>query len=412
MCFREKSVMEQREEFVRLALLPDANVKALAARFSIARSKAYKWIGRWKAEGAAGLADRSRRPKSSPKRSGAALEAAVLAVRVDSNGAWGGRKIAKVLERRDGANRLAPSTVTAILRRHGALAANRAEHPGPWQRFERAEPNELWQMDFKGHFQAGFGRCHPLAVIDDHSRYAIGLQACANQTHATVKDFLAILLRRHGLPLRILCDNGVPWGDPTGEHFTKLTVWLMRLGVAVSHGRFHHPQTQGKEERFNRTLKAEAIEGLCFDGLASCQSRFDAFRNRYNHERPHDSLSLDVPASRYRPSPRAFPETLPPIEYKDGDIVITVNAAGCIHLKGRTICVGRGFCGEAVALRPDGDGRYAVYFCAHQLGAIDLAKLRAGGKGPLLGPDGESRFKRSNQRLHEIVKYPIEKQLS
>jgi transposase InsO family protein len=178
MCWREVSVIDQREEFAKLALVCGANRHELCRRFGISRSNGYKWLRRYVAEGRAGLADRSRRPHRSPNRAAPGVEAAVLQVRRDSNNSWGGRKIAKVLHDTGAIAAPAASTITEILRRHGKLEERAAEHPGPHQRFERAQPNELWQMDFKGHFGVGGGRCHPLTVLDDHSRYALGIEAC------------------------------------------------------------------------------------------------------------------------------------------------------------------------------------------------------------------------------------------
>jgi transposase InsO family protein len=400
MGFRELTVIEQREEFVLLALAPRANVSALARRFGIARSKAYQWIGRYKAEGRAGLAERSRRPKASPRRSPAATESAVLAIRAESNNAWGGRKIARVLEREGHAMVPSPSTVTAILRRHGKLEERAHEHPGPWRRFEHAAPNDLWQMDFKGHFAMKTGRCHPLSVLDDHSRYAICLEACARESAASVEQGLTAAFRRHGLPHRILCDNGSPWGASGEAYYTGFAIWIIRLGIGLSHGRVRHPQTQGKDERFHRSLKAEVVAGHSFDTLAQCQAAFDRWRIRYNHERPHQALDLAVPAERYRVSPRVFPEILPAIDYGPDVLVRKVNAAGCIALEYRSWCVGRGFVGEPLGLRADTDGRYGVYYCAHHLGDIDLRLLPKGASSPLIKPqraEGYPHYPRSSQ---------------
>jgi len=208
--------MDQREEFVRLALAPGANKSELCRGFGISRNKGHKWLKRYAAEGRAGLGDRSRRPHCSPTRSSDAIETEVLRIRARSNGAWGGRKIAAVM-RREGVKPVpAPSTITEILRRHGKLEQRAAEHPGPYQRFERAQPNELWQMDFKGHFALPKGRCHPLTVIDDHSRYALLVEACGDEQDLTVRARLTAVFRRYGLPFVMLMDNGPPWGDSGG----------------------------------------------------------------------------------------------------------------------------------------------------------------------------------------------------
>ena len=144
----------------------------------------------------------------------------------------------------------------------------------------------------------------------------------------SLRTRLAGVFRRYGLPERILADNGSPWGGVSDHGFTPLTVWLLHVGVAVSHGRPYHPQTQGKDERFHRTLAAEVLRYERFDDLRHCQRRFDDWREIYNHERPHEALELKVPASRYRVSERPFPEVLPAIEYAPGLAVRKVQAEG------------------------------------------------------------------------------------
>jgi transposase InsO family protein len=272
----------------------------------------------------------------------------------------------------------APSTITEILRRHGKLEQRAGEHPGPYQRFERKEPNELWQMDFKGDFATRGGRCHPLTVIDDHSRYALTVAACRTQQDQPTRERLVEVFRRYGLPIAMLMDNGSPWGDSGGGPFTAFSVWLLRLGVRVAHGRPCHPQTQGKDERFHRTLKAEVLLGREFADLAQCQRAFDDWRHVYNYRRPHQALDLATPSERYRASPRSFPDTLPPIEYSDGDIIRKADREGDISFKNRRIRLGKPFRGEPIALRPSAeDGVFSIHFCRHQIGTIDLRSIEA-----------------------------------
>jgi transposase InsO family protein len=373
MPMRELSIVDQREEFVKLALRPGANKRELCRRFGISRSKGYKWLGRYAAEGREGLVDRSRRPHCSPKRTAAAMEAEVLRIRKDSNNAWGGRKIARVLKRTGEVVVPAPSTITQVLRRHGKLEQGSSEHPGPCQRFERAQPNELWQMDFKGDFSAGRGRCYPLTVIDDHSRYALAVEACGVQQDRPTRERLVAAFRRYGLPEAMLMDNGAPWGDSGGGRFTAFSVWLLRLGVRVTHGRPYHPQTQGKDERFHRTLKAEVLYGRHFADLTECQRAFDRWRHIYNYQRPHQAIDLATPSERYRPSLRSFPETLPSVEYGPDDLIRKADQEGDIHFKSRRIRLGKPFRGELIALRPTTeDGVFSIHFCTHQIATVDL----------------------------------------
>ena len=363
--------MTLRQEFLSLAQQVGANFSQLCRRFGISRKTGYKWRRRYREKGVTGLADRSCRPQRSPRRSKPAIEEKVLAIR-DQYG-WGARKIKACLERA-GHGPLAKSTVHSILLRHERVT-NVPEKTGRTsQRFEQERPNQLWQMDFKGHFRLGNQeRCHPLTVLDDHSRYSLCLQACRNEQTATVQQQLTAAFRRYGLPERMLMDNGPPWGNDLLHRFTPLTVWLLRLGIAVSHGRPYHPQTQGKDERFHRTLKIEVLAQRVFADFEHMQSRFDDWRHCYNHIRPHEALGMEVPASRYEPSPRSFPEQLPPIDYGTIDHVRKVREGGRISFRRREFRVGKAFRGYAVALRPStDDGVYDVYFATHPIAKVDL----------------------------------------
>jgi len=308
------SAMTIRLEFVRLAEQGTLNMRELCRRFRISAPTGYKWLRRYKQEGSCGLEDRSHRPRQQPRHSTPELEQRVVQVR-GKNPAWGGRKIRKVLERTGQLPLPSASTVSAILRRHDLLDPQQQAASKAWQRFEHDRPNELWQMDFKGHFAIDQGRCHPLTVLDDHSRFNLGLRACGNELETTTRQQLGAIFRVYGLPRRMLADNGPPFGTSGDQAYSSLQVWLMRLGVELCHGRPCHPQTQGKDERFHRTLKLEVLRNREFHSLAQVQREFDSWREVYNHQRPHDALSLEVPAARYCPSSRPFPESLPPLEY-------------------------------------------------------------------------------------------------
>lgn len=369
--------MSLREEFVRLAGAEGTNLSELCRQFDIARRTGYRWLRRSQAEGLAGLEDRSRRPHSSPRQTPPELEARVVALR-QQHPAWGARKLSRRLRDLGLADVPAPSTVTAILRRHGLLEGSRAGLPRAFTRFEHAAPNDLWQMDFKGHVPCGETRCHPLTVLDDHSRYNVVLRACPDERTATVRDSLIGAFRTYGLPLRIAVDNGSPWGDREGSPYTALGVWLLRLGVRVSHSRPYHPQTLGKDERFHQTLRREVLRHPLAD-LADGQRRFDAWRVVYNQERPHEALDDAVPATRYRPSERCYPERLPPLEYLPGDLVRRVQSKGYTQLLGRTVRLPKAFRGQSVAFRPlPTDGHYAVVYARVHFAEVDLTATTRG----------------------------------
>ena len=366
------SVVKIRLDFVRLAEQGSLNMRELCRRFRISAPTGYKWLGRYKREGAPGLEDRSHRPRQQPKRSSPELEQRVVEVRGE-NPAWGGRKIRKVLERAGQGPLPSASTVSAILRRHELLDPRQQAVCKGWRRFEYQSPNELWQMDFKGHFAIDRGRCHPLTVLDDHSRFNLGLRACRNELESTAREQLSAIFRIYGLPGRMLADNGPPFGTKGEETYSSLEVWLMRLGVELAHGRPRHPQTQGKDERFHRTLKLEVLRNREFHSLAQVQREFDRWREVYNHQRPHDALELEVPAARYRPSPRPFPESLPPLEYACDMIVRKVAGHGAISFHSREFHIGKAFLGLPVGVRATTtDGLFQVFFSATEIRHIDL----------------------------------------
>lgn len=377
MPFEEKSQMSMRLEFVREALLEGANVSALCRRDGIGRTLAYKLIKRFQASGEAGLAELPRRPHGSPRRSSACAEAEVLGVRA-AHPAWGGRKIAKVLQNK-GLAAPAASTVTDILRRNGVALGQFGGGAKPFIRFEHEAPNDLWQMDFKGHVaMSGGGRLHPLTVLDDHSRFSIVLSACGLENTATVKTRLIEAFRCFGLPVRMATDNGPPWGDRQGQPFTLLTVWLIEKGISISHSRPCHPQTLGKDERFHRSLKAEAM-AQTFTDLAAAQAAFNAWRNIYNQDRPHEAIGYAVPADRYSPSSRQYRETPEPWHYPQEDTVRRVQKKGEARLFGYEVRISKAFCGKDIAFRPakdQPDGIFDAFFRHQKIKTVNLANER------------------------------------
>jgi len=373
MPFTGVSAMDRKLEFVRLAQGGGGpGFGELCRRFGISRTLGYRVLARYRDGGAAGLAERSRRPLTSPRQTDAEIEAAVLAVRA-AHPAWGGRKIAAVLKRQG----LAPpsaSTVTQILRRGGVTLGELGGGASAFIRFEHPEPNDLWQMDFKGHVPMRQGRLHPLTVLDDHSRFALVLAACADEQTDTVKTCLIKAFELYGLPWRITADNGSPWGNGPQDPYTPLGVWLIERDIRLGHSRPYHPQTQGKDERFHRTLKAEALSGPPFESLDHAARHLDRWRDIYNTERPHEAIGLATPFDRYRLSPRQYRPEPEPFDYAPDDQLRRVQQGGHLSFKSRRIKVPKAFAGRAVALRPTPRSDiFEVFFRATNLGAIDLS---------------------------------------
>ncbi len=375
MPWREANLMSLRTEFIELAEKKDANISEICHQFEISRKTGYKWLNRFREGGKDTLEDQSRRPQHSPNKTPGSIEELVRKARMQ-HPAWGGRKIKTYLERRGYDHIPAVSTITEILRRKDLINPEEAQKHKPFQRFEMDNSNELWQMDFKGYFSlTEGGYCHPLTILDDHSRYLIGLKACSNETRQTVQEHLREIFGYYGLPDRMLMDNGPPWGNSLDHPYTMLGLWLIRLGIKVSHGRPYHPQTQGKDERFHRTLNEELIRRHPMTNLEQCQIIFDQWRDIYNNDRPHESLNLDTPCEHYQPSSKSFPKFLEPIVYPSSYIVRKVDKSGVIYFKNKRYRIGKAFRHTVVGLcKNDEEDTVNVFFCDECVAKIPLRK--------------------------------------
>lgn len=378
MPWQPKDLMNIKREFVELALQEGANRRELCRRFGIGAKAAYALLARYAQEGNSAFNARSRRPHASPRRTPAAMEQALLELR-GAHPAWGGRKLARRLAELGYPDVPSPATVTAILHRHGLITLAASAAAQHWQRFEHPEPNALWQIDFKGYFETAGGKCHPLTVLDDHSRFNLALQACARPDTPSVKEHLTAVFERYGLPLRINADNGGPWGSPRqAEHgLSELSVWLIRQGIRISHSAPYHPQTNGKIERFHRSLKAEVLAGRSFADLAQAQCAFEHWRGIYNCERPHQALGLRTPIERYCSSPRSYAGQLAAIEYSPEDAVQVVGWNGAVAFQGVKLRVSTALHRLPIAFRadPQADGFYDAFFCHHHFMRLDMKAL-------------------------------------
>lgn len=347
MPWKETDVGQERVGFVVAALGRREPISALCRRYGVSRKTGYKWLRRYREVGdLALLEERSRRPHSSPRQTPAWLEERVLAIRALEG--WGGRKIAYQLGR-EGIE-IARSTVDRILKRRGVVRPRRpGSQPAP-QRFERAQPNELSQMDFKGFYPLrDGGRCHPLTILDDHSRFAQGLYALPSEQGAAVRQCLIRSWERYGVPVALLCDHGQPWwGTSNGHGLTRLSVFVIRQGVELIYGRVGHPQTQGKVERFHRSLHQALDQRGLPKTLSGFQAALDEFRQRYNEQRPHEALGDRPPAELYRTSRKSYDPVPPAWEYPQGAEIRTVRGNGCLHLDGRDWFVCQALAGRRV----------------------------------------------------------------
>lgn len=372
MVWKRREIEEQKETFIKTVLERNTSLKRACVEFGISRETGYKLLRRYRDEGMGCLKSRSRKPRYSPRQTEPRIIEKVLRVRA-SHPKWSGKKIRCYLTEQGYVEMPSAKTIQRILKAHGCINPEESAKHKPFIRFEHDAPNRLWQMDFKGWFNTGSRRCYPLTVLDDHSRFCLGLRSCENQQKTTVKEVLVDIFRCYGLPERMTMDNGSPWGYASDQRYTEFTLWLMRLGVKVSHSRPYHPQTQGKIERFHRTLNEELISLYSFRDLHEAQWGFDGWRKMYNEERPHEAIGFKVPKHRYVRSERSYPEVLPRIEYDSGFEVRKVNK-GILSYDGRKYRVGKGLSGYPVGVKVSEEckDKREVYFMENKVLIIDL----------------------------------------
>ncbi len=316
--------MEQRERFVEEAAAGQESISALCHKYGISRKTGYKWIRR-AAEGLR-LCDQSRRPHQQPSKTADEIEQKIIQMRL-THPAWGGKTIRAALEAAGIEGLPSDKTCCNIIKRNGLVEpAESAKHTA-YQRFEKHHCNEMWQTDFKGDFLLGNGiRCYPLTILDDHSRFSIRIEP--KDSASGVKDSFILAFQEYGLPNSVLSDNGAQFAGPhKGLSFFER--FLMDLDILPIHGRPLHPQTQGKIERFHRSLKQEALRTTPAN-MAEAKARLENWRWLYNEVRPHHALGMKTPSSVYQPSTRAY--YIPkPYVYDAGAKLIKVNSWGYLR---------------------------------------------------------------------------------
>ncbi len=375
MPWKESSVMEERLRFVARLLEGEA-MSELCREFGISRKTGYKIFSRYKEHGLVALEDRSRRPWRYANQLPFQVESLIIEIKRDKP-RWGARKIRELLVRRlDGDVRVpAKSTVHAVLDRHGLVKR------APKRRRNRAmgtalstvsEPNDLWCADFKGEFKLGNRQyCYPLTVTDQASRFILMCEALESTKEATAVTAFQRLFEDRGLPHAIRTDNGLPFASPNGLYnLSKLSVWWLRLGIAIERIQPGRPTQNGRHERMHLTLKTEATRPPQMNTLAQ-QARFDDFVHEFNEERPHEALDMKTPGDIYQPAPRPY-AGLPDLDYPwhDRDILVTSCGRICMHRK--KVHISSVLAGQRLGIKEVDDGIWLVSFMHYDLGYIDL----------------------------------------
>jgi len=390
MPWKESSKAMLRKEFVE-AVLSHKLTKSQACReFGISRPTGDKWINR--AKNGESLNDRSKAPFRVANRVSADVEQAVIAYRIQFP-SLGAVKIHRMMKDDNFEPLPCPSTINAILKRNGLITKEASLAATPHIRFEKAEPNEMWQADFKGDFKMLNGqRCHPLNILDDCTRFSLCCDPKPNETLQSVKPSMERIFQEYGLPRIFLCDNGNPWGVVQSTGFTRFEVWLMELGILTIHGRGWHPQTQGKEERFNQSLKRELLKYVQFSDMEDAARHLEEYRQFYNNKRPHHALGLDTPASRYKPSERKYPQKIEPWEYPSGYELRRIKDTGYFTYGGQGYFLSEAFGGKVVAIRESSlPGCITLHYRQFKIARIDIDK-RVFQLKKIYLVDGDPRF--------------------
>jgi transposase InsO family protein len=376
MPWRECSVMEERLRFVA-RLLDGEGMSEVCRQFGISRKTGYKIWDRYRQEGLEALCDRSRRPVRYANQLPEPIERLIVETKRDKPH-WGARKIRELLVRKLAGDVRMPakSTVHAVLDRHGLVSRARrrktANKAMGTALSEASLPNDLWCADFKGEFKTGDGRyCYPLTVTDQASRMILACEALESTKETPVIEAFVRLFRERGLPLAMRSDNGLPFASPNGLYnLSKLSVFWLRLGIAIERIKPGNPQQNGRHERMHLTLKKEATRPPCMNALQQ-QARFDDFVSEFNTERPHEAIGMKTPGELYTPSSRPY-RGLPELAYPfhDKDVLVTACGRVCMHRK--KINVSTVLAGHRLGLKEVDDGIWLLSFMHYDLGYIDL----------------------------------------
>lgn len=380
MPWRETWPMDQRMQFVTEYQSDLFTMTELAEHYGIARKTGYKWVDRYEAEGVGGLTDCSRRPHHSPQATDADLVEALVAER-RRHPRWGAKKLLAVAARRQPeAAWPSRSTVCTLIKQRGLVTPRRRRDRSTHAPASPLAPitavNEVWTTDFKGEFRTGDGvYCYPLTLRDGFSRFVLRCDALVSRSYEATRRRFERAFAEYGLPERMRSDNGGPFASTGLARLSRLSVWWIRLGIVPERIALGHPEQNGSHEQFHAVLKAETARPPAANAPAQ-QRRFARFCLEYNHERPHEALADNVPASGYQPSPRSLPPQLPPLEYPGHLEVRRVSSIGQVSWRGAPVFLSEALAGQDVGFEEVDDGLWTVFFASVALGRFDERQRR------------------------------------
>ena len=371
-----------REKFIRGLADYDGSFRDYCATFGVSHETGYSWLERYEDTGLEGLEPRSSAPLSCPHATPMAIQEVLIASR-KAHPSWGPRKLKAWLEKTypKVGPLPAPSTIGDVLKRAGmVLPRRRRRHAYPSARpfVPAGAPNDVWTIDFKGQFRTADEKlCYPLTLADAFSRFLLRCDAYLGPTEEVTRQTMVSAFREYGLPRVIHSDNGTPFASTAPGGLSRLSVWFVRLGILPERSAPGRPADNGRHERMHRTLKAEATKPVRAN-LGAQQRVFNAFRNEYNEQRPHEALGQIPPAAFYTPSPRPYPRRLPELEYPLPFELRLMDHGGHFKLLGRAIFVSEVLAREVVGLVQSADGIWEVYFGPVPLGSVSAARLDLG----------------------------------
>lgn len=379
MPWKETCTMDLKMRMIGDYLNEDYTISDLSEIYGVSRMTIYKWVERYQQEGAVGLVEHATAPKNHPNATPLATARDIVAFKLKHTN-WGPKKVMYWLEQNYPQRRWpAVSTAGDILKRAGLVKPRQIRHRTPpyTQPFQEcSQPNSVWSADYKGQFRTGNHRlCYPLTISDNYSRYLLCCHGLPHPTHEATKPLFEAVFRQYGLPAALRTDNGEPFASTGLGGLSRLSVWLIKLGIKHERITKGHPQENGRHERMHRSLK-EATAKPPKENIKQQQRAFNAFIPDYNCQRPHESLGMQTPASFYTPSYRPYPRKLPEITYHGDYIVREVRHNGEIKWKGDFIYISQSLAGEPIALKQKDESLWEIKFSDYPLGMLDESSMK------------------------------------
>lgn len=380
MPWKETCVMDLKVELMGDWLQGGYTITELSRGYGVSRKTVYKWITRYKAEGAVGLLDRSRAPRHCPHAISQAMADRIIKAK-NRHPSFGPKKVMdRLREDEPDVDWPADSTAGEVLKRAGLVKKRRYKQPYPAdpQPFDLGDSNNaLWSADYKGQYRSSTRRwCYPLTITDNASRFLVSCHGVDATDYMQAQPVFERAFLEYGLPEAILTDNGPPFASRAAGGLTRLSLWWIRQGICVHRIQPGKPTQNARHERMHGTLNRAIGHRMRGAGVIRQQEMLTAFREEYNELRSHESLNRRTPASCYTRSPRRYSPVLRPVCYDDDQRVRMVRHNGEIKFEGRLFYISELLAKQPIGLRQIDEQLYEVRFSFHLLGHLNMANHR------------------------------------